>query len=291
MTDVQYTLVGTEDGSNISVFVSGSAPQVAHSSHPNFQKILEKVLAGDPTVIDLFDVGQTAVNYFDRVGERVTYANGKLYFDGDEINNTLTKQILRTLEDGADDFNPLVLFMEKVQNNPSEHSRDQLFDWLDAHDFTINAAGEIVGYKGVRVDGNGDFWSINSGRAIVDGAVFTGTIPNWVGANVEMPRSEVQFDPGRECSTGLHVGTWEYAKGFSRGAVLEVVVDPRDVVSVPTNSGAQKMRVCRYYVSKVIDTPHALAVVYDMESYRDHAGWGEIEDDDCQCPDFCEGVC
>jgi hypothetical protein len=99
-----------------------------------------------------------------------------------------------------------------------------------------------------------------------------------------MPRDQVQFDPGVGCHTGLHVGTFEYAAGFAQGALLEVVVNPRDVVSVPTDCGAQKMRTCRYTVvgllEQRLDSPLR---VYDQaadEDYLDGAGWGDFEDDE-----------
>ena len=70
-----------------------------------------------------------------------------------------------------------------------------------------------------------------------------------------MPRGEVQHDPESGCSTGLHVGTYAYAQGYARAALLTVHVNPRDVVSVPTDCDAEKMRVCRYVVSDDEPTP------------------------------------
>lgn len=282
---LQYTLIGNEDGdANIVVFVPGSAPMVAHSSHPRFDAIVEGATKGDESVVDLFDVAATAQQKFSRLSERVTARNGRLYLDGVEVNSTLAEQVLRFLDEGVEDWKPLVLFFENVQANPNEHSRKMLYDWLAAGEFTITQDGLIVGYKGVKTTPEGLF-SIHRGRAIVDGVEVEGAIPNAAGSVIEMPRDQVQFDPSVGCHTGLHVGTYEYANGFAQGALLEVLVNPRDVVSVPTDSSAQKMRTCRYTVIDTIEQPYATAVKpYDRyEDSTDHSYWGDGEGDDDRC--------
>lgn len=282
---MQFSLVGTEDGQNITVFVNGEV-HVAHSSHPNFDRILEGVFDGDESVVDLFDVAQAAATRFERLTERVTTANGKLYLDGVEVNNSLSNQVVRFLKEGVEDWVPLVNFFENVQSNPNEHSREQLYDWLNATGgFTITEEGWIIGYKGVKRTEDG-FTSVFTGKAIVNGEVHEGHIPNFPGAVVTMPRDEVIFDPAVGCHQGLHVGTYEYAENFAKGALLEVHVNPRDVVSVPTENGWAKMRVCRYSVVDTIDAPHTVAVVYDSYGLDDNDpycdGCGEYEDD-CYC--------
>lgn len=286
---IQYTLVSTEDGANISVFVPGENPQVAHSSHPNFDSILNGVFANDPSVIDLFDLALTAANRFDRLSDRVTTANGRLYLDGVEVNNALATQVVRFIKDGVEDWKPLVKFFENVQANPNEHSREQLFTWLNNRDFTINQDGLIVGYKGVCSDGKGGYQSSSSGKAIVNGEVKTGKIPNPLGAIIEMPRDEVQWDPSVGCHSGLHVGSYDYAKSFAP-ILMEVHVNPRDVVSVPTDSSWAKVRCCRYRVIKVIseryNTPYVISNYADDQN---DWSWGEDdEDDDSEYCDHCD---
>jgi hypothetical protein len=272
---MQFTLIGNDDGDrNIVVFVPGNAPCVAHSSHPNFDKIVEGAMAGDDSIVALFDVAATAAQKFDRLSERVTTAHGRLYLDGEEVNNALAEQVMRFIEEGLEDWKPLVLFFENVQANPQEHSREQLFTWLAHRAFTITRDGMIVGYKGVTTD----LKSIHSGKAIVDGEVVTGQIPNHIGAVVEMPRGEVQHDPSVGCHIGLHVGTYEYANSFAQGALLEVHVNPRDVVSVPTDSDWAKVRCCRYTVVGTLAKPYDEALVpYDL--YEDDYLDDEDEDD------------
>lgn len=240
---------------NLTAFIDGQMYS-ATDSHPNFERIQSMCQSGDESVVALFDVSHTAQERFRRLSERVSIANGKVYFDGEEVDNSLTQQVVRFINDGVEDFEPLILFFEKVQTNPNPHSREQLYRWLADRDFTINPDGNIISYKGVKsVEGSDgvEYFSIHHGTAIVDGQIHNGAIPNPIGAVVEMPRSDVQHDPSRGCHTGLHAGTWNYASGFAEGAVLTVEINPRDVVSVPTDCEDQKMRVCRYTVTGVTE--------------------------------------
>lgn len=112
---------------------------------------------------------------------------------------------------------------------------------------------------------------------------YSGTIDNSIGETPEMDRDEVVFNPNRTCAEGLHVASFEYlphygASGNNLSApegttwgemsaneifeavrtqnsdpVVEVLVHPADVVSVPTDYNRQKMRTCRYHVHSLVN--------------------------------------
>jgi hypothetical protein len=274
-----FTLTGDGESSSIAVYVDGQL-LVAGSDHPNFPTIVKLARDGDESVADLFDIGQQVASTFDAVSERVSYADGRLYFDGDPIEGLLVDHILRALEFGIQDVTGLVNFLENLSANPNPESVSMLYDWLQANgEFTIDTDGMLVGYKGVAADGK----SIHSGKAIVNGEVVKGRIPNDPGSVIEMPRSEVQFDPSIGCHTGLHVGTYDYARSFGQGSLLEVRVNPRDVVSVPTDCSAQKLRACRYTVVGAISDPYDTPVLggeYDGDLYApEYDVWGEYDFD------------
>ncbi len=182
------------------------------------------------------------------LSERVAVENGTVFFDGDPIHTTLTDQILRFLRENLP-VEPLVRFWENLAANPSEHSREQLYNWLRNRDFTITDDGCFLAYKGLRED----LGSIHAGPAYVDDVAVSGHVPNKVGSVITIQRSYVDPNSFVGCSTGLHAGTWDYASGFGRVVVL-VEINPRDVVSVPTDCEAQKLRVCRYEILEIIDT-------------------------------------
>lgn len=169
---------------------------------------------------------------------------------GDPVEEVVLAAAIR-LTNSNTDLAPLGAFLRRLERNPSQASRSQLFGWLKAGGFTVTTDGYIVGYKSVRVDGR----SAHAGRepvtvAYQDGTVETvnGHVPYPVGATVSMDRDLVDDDRDSACSVGLHVGTYGYAETFSDD-MLVVLVDPADVVSVPTDAHWQKMRVCRLFVA------------------------------------------
>ena len=246
---IKYNVVYDDgEASSVTAFIDGE-PYVALPDHPNFKLIvstLEDPSATDDQVIEAFDVGRAISRKFTRLSERVTINSGAIFLDGVRIESALGTTILAFHADGQEDFQPLVNFLEKIEQNPNPHSREHAFRWLGKHKFSICPDGDIIAYKGVERLSNGKLVSRSHGTAMCNGEVITGAIPNDPGCIVEMPRDEVQFDPGVGCSTGLHVGNWRYASSFARGAVLRIKVNPRDIVSVPTDSYDEKMRVCRY---------------------------------------------
>jgi hypothetical protein len=65
-----------------------------------------------------------------------------------------------------------------------------------------------------------------------------------------MPRSLVNDDKYQACSTGLHVGSYDYVKDFGGqwARFVTVKVFPEDVVSVPVDYSGGKLRACKYEV-------------------------------------------
>jgi hypothetical protein len=266
MPNLKYNIV-TDDGdpSSVTIFPQGGKSQVATREHPNFPMILQRIndATTEQEVIDLFDVRSAVEGRFNKVSDRVSIRGNNVYFDNMPVEGILVDTILQFHYAGSDDFMSLVNFMEKIELNPNEHSRRHLFRWLKSARFSITPDGDIIAYKGVNRktgatmvkdgDPNDEYFSTVAGPAIVDGNPHLhGNVPNRPGVIVEMPRNEVTFDPKQTCSKGLHVADWSYANGMG-DSVLMVLVNPRDVVSVPVDAGDKKMRVCRYKVLKQVD--------------------------------------
>ena len=268
----QYTLVDGEDGRTLTVFIDGREPKVIRSEG-QIDSVMELVLdpyAAEEDVIDAMDTTVAVGRRLTPLSERVSVGDGRVYFDGTVVDSSITRQILRFLDEGIGDWMPLVRFLEKLATNPSEHSRTQLYGWLRERDFTITPDGDFVAYKGVRWDGDTPV-SIHAGPGIVNGRQVHGHLDNSPGNRVEIDRTTVDFDPARGCSRGLHVGSWDYAASFGGGSTLKVVVNPRDVVSVPTDCEWAKVRVCRYDVLDATKAP-VTSTVYD---YEDDFGWSD----------------
>jgi hypothetical protein len=277
MSETRFNIAIDDAGEgSATIFAEGEVVTITHD-HAHFAQIVNALVTGQDPARYL-----NVASAITRIDSRVTIEGNAVYFDGEEVHNTLTATILRYAREGRP-TSGLVRFLERLFENPSKRSRDQLFDWVSAGDLTIDTDGFFIGWKGVS---NG-MTSISSGTASVDGVVMSGHIPNAVGSIIEMPRASVQDDPTIGCHTGLHVGTYEYANGFGQ-ILLEVKVDPADVVSVPVDSGFQKLRCCRYEVLAVHqpergsewNDDYEPESEWDLEFYDDDDEWRGSDDDD-----------
>lgn len=267
-------LVAEKDGETaVTVIINGSQ-QIISKAHPNFDTIMVRLFEEDYSdLFDLINVGKAIERRFKKISERVSVSKGRVYFDNDPIENELSEHLMRLIREGKseDDIKYLVNFWEKVASNPSKHSRDHLMRWLNTHDFSITKDGDIVAYKGLRADGT----SVHSGPGIVNGVQMRGHLPNEVGSIIEISRESVVANSAIGCAFGLHVGTFEYASKFGQGRLVEVTVNPRDVVSVPTDCADAKVRVCRYKVAKIQEGTRGKRT----ESVVDYDNDFKVEDD------------
>lgn len=240
------------EGSGATVIFSDGTIQQVSQDNANFGRVVA-LLTGTPVdeidetallelLIPALGVGKNLT----RLSERVSFDGANILFDGDVVSDAIAEHILRIVSEGgnADSYKALVAFMEKLYTNPSESSRNSLYDFIVRHNITIDPDGDFYAYKGVKTD-LGSVWE---GFGIVDGVSMNGSLPNKPGSILEIPRSKVNADNAIGCGTGLHAGTYAYAEGWARGVLLLVKINPRDVVSVPSCSAYQKLRTCRYKV-------------------------------------------
>jgi hypothetical protein len=259
---LNYSIINANGTACVTLFVPGSPTPIytADDTNPAFTDIVAALLEGQKSadeIAPLFDPETAAKAKFERtsVSERISVKDGQVYFDQEPVDSGLTRMMVRMMDEGIGDWEGLARFFEKVQTNPNEHSRVQLFEWLRRHDLAINSEGDAIFYKGVQANPDGTFVSVHAGPAIVNGVEVNGQVPNNPGDVVEMDASQVEHNPSVGCASGLHVANWRYANSWARGAVLKVLVNPRDVRSVPTDCNAEKVRCSRYKVIEVIDAP------------------------------------
>ena len=164
--------------------------------------------------------------------------HGLVYLDDEALPDALSKRVLDFYDNNLP-FQPLLKFWRKLRNNPSFNSRQMLFKFLEHNGHPITTEGNFIAYRAVRSDFKDKH---------------TGTMDNSIGSVVLIPRSQVDDNPNNTCSYGLHVATMSYAQGQFAGqgdVVLDVEVDPADVVAVPTDYDGTKMRVCKFKVVAV----------------------------------------
>lgn len=224
---------------NLNVVVHGKNFAVP-SDHPNYTTLLDAVKNGDEkSFLKNVDIPKTITR---RSGNLVEVVGGEVLYKGKPLHNIVTSRILEFMSQSLP-FQPLVNFLEKLQENPSKSSVDECYLFLESCGLTICEDGDFLGFKSVYRDASGNLVDHYSKRFI-----------NNPGTVNEMPRNQVCDKRDRACSYGFHIGTSEYSNSFggSNGIMLMVKVNPRDVVSVPSDYSNQKLRACRYEVVKEI---------------------------------------
>lgn len=221
MVNVNYHVL-----SNSMVLNFNGQTHNIHSSDPRYNSILEAIKKDNLEAIpDLVDNAKVYV------AAGLELKNNTLYLDGQILPEALADRIIQFQKEQLP-YEYLLKFARKLRNNPSYNSREQLYKFLEHNGHPITKQGNFIAYRGV----TDDFKDVH-----------TRTFNNKPGSVCEIPRSEVDDNPNNTCSHGLHVACYEYAKSFGP-KLVEVEVDPSDVVCVPTDYNGTKMRVCRFKV-------------------------------------------
>lgn len=230
--EVAYIITGDS-----IVMTMGNDTEIVDSSHQNYKAIQAAIVTGDyKAAYELMNISK-AITAFTKGA--ITVKGGELHYGELRLKSTLVDRILGMMAEGDEGFKRLVAFLERLLNNPSPRSVEELWGFVSHLDVEIDDEGYLIGWKNVKS---------RNGR-LVD--CHTGKVPNDVGNIVEMPRFMVNDNKDETCSQGLHVAAWGYLSHFSGDVTLKVRVDPADVVSIPTDYNDQKMRAAKY---EVIDT-------------------------------------
>lgn len=168
--------------------------------------------------------------------------DGLVYVGADVLPDSLGNRII-DFQNGGLPIKPLLLFWDNCKLNPDPRAKTDLYKFLEHNGHPITSDGCFIGYRSVRKLDDGTFVDWNSGK-----------FDNSVGKIVRMKREDCDADPYKTCSRGLHVAAMEYAKGFNsyeNRVLVEVKVNPKDVVAIPVDYNGQKMRVCEFQVVAV----------------------------------------
>jgi len=88
---------------------------------------------------------------------------------------------------------------------------------------------------------------------------------NKLGKVVTMDRKDVDANRHQTCSRGLHIAGQQYNAGWTfneNGNLLTIVeVDPKDVVSIPTDYNGHKGRCCKF---KILDLATHASCLEDL---------------------------
>lgn len=206
------------------------------------------------------------VKKFSLTYEQIEVRDARVFFDGEEIHGTIVARILDFIERKVDIL-PLIKFLQNLMANPSHRAVSELYTFLENQKLIVTPEGNFVAYKSVRED-------------LTDW--HTGSFDNTVGNVLEMARNKVDDNKDIGCSHGFHAGSLEYASTFGNigRKILVVEINPKDVVSIPTDCSYQKIRTCRYKVVDWMENPYPIEdVVYVHD---------DCDEDDCDEDEYYE---
>jgi len=223
--------------------------------HPNYSRLIGYLKAGN---VEYFEASYDIVSRVNDFCEGyVSCEAGKLSWDGISMPEMFTGRILDMIQEGFP-FEPMLNFLDKLSQNPSDRAIVELFDFMNNKHMPITSDGCFLAYKAVDKDFK-DLWSHS--------------FDNSVGSTCEVPRGRVDSNRDRGCSNGLHVGAINYAAQYggidlkSRdddqdggNNIVICKVSPMDVVSVPTCSQFQKLRCCKYEVVSIFNDVFKMSV-------------------------------
>jgi hypothetical protein len=179
----------------------------------------------------------------------------------------------------------MLAYLDRLYQNVSNRAVMESYDWCSHKGLPITPDGYLVGYKGVAVY-NGESSTDLMGRPLQSGDLvdkYTGkSFRNNVADECGMNRRKVSDDCTQGCAAGLHIGTYEYATNWAgpTGKVVLVKFDPADIVSVPTCSDFQKMRVTKYLVLSVARDILEEEVYDEEEDFLEALSSQVVYDDD-----------
>lgn len=219
------------------------------SSHPNYRKIAEALKKGDESQLSILCDIPSSIKVFTK--GKIKIEGEKFFWDGEELHNVVCSRILNFMNKALP-FEPLVSFLDNLMENPSRKCVEAAYLFLEKCGLTITEDGCFLGFKSVRPT-RYDHYS--------------GKFLNTDGAIISMRRNLCDDSNEKTCSLGFHVGTQNYANAFhsDNSVILMVKVNPRDIVSVPSDSLAEKLRTCKYEVIKEIPKNSGFNALYTAQ--------------------------
>lgn len=210
------------------------------SSHIAFESILKALKSGAwETVRKLVDFKSFIAKFTEG---KVEIFQDSVHYDGKPLHNAICTRILDMLEKGFN-VEPIGRFLDNLMQNPSESARDELYLFLEACNLPITSDGHFLAYKVVSHNYKDKH---------------TGTMDNSVGATPKMNREDCNPNRNETCSSGLHFCSYSYVKSFrdqDSDRLMQIKVNPRDVVSIPSDYNNAKGRACQYYIeSELIES-------------------------------------
>ena len=279
----ENTMYHIKDNSgSYTVVINNGQPHKFDASHPSYAGLVECLQAGDADeFVNLINSASVIEDWSEGSFE---CKDGFLFFEDEQVASQPTHRVIELIKGGYDP-KPILNFLSLLYDNVSERAVQESYKWSSHKGLPITEDGMMVGYKGVRPYVGEDIVD-KMGNTITEGDlvdIYTGkSFRNNVGDKCGMKRRQVCDDHTQGCSSGLHVGTFEYASQWagSTGVVVLVKFNPSNIVSVPSDCSHSKMRVSEYEVISIAREQLEEAVYDESEDFDDYdLAIDEFDDD------------
>lgn len=188
--------------------------------------------------------------------------DGKIHFEGIELPGAIGQRVLKGIK-SDEPISHILKLWSNIMDNPDPRARSDLYSYLIHNQHPITPDGCFIAYRKVRTAGDGK---------LVD--IHTGTFDNSVGQIVKMDREKCDSDPSITCSRGLHAASWDYVVNYCGNIIINIKVNPKDVVAIPVDYQERKLRCCEFYVIEINTTSQP------MTGLTYHDGSGIIKKDE-----------
>jgi hypothetical protein len=225
--------------SSITLIMNGKQYILTEDNHQHYTELRNALKKNDiPTIERLIDLPKQINHYGNG---KITVVDGVVMYNGDELHNSLTRRLLRQMDEGFE-VTSLINFLENLMKNPSMVARKELYDWLEENNNPITEDGCFIAFKNVQ-------------KNYMDH--YTGTIRNAIGDTPKMDRASVDDNRHNTCSAGLHFASESYLPHYTGGGennrTMILKVNPADVVSIPVDYNHAKGRCWTYEVIGELD--------------------------------------
>lgn len=252
-------------GESIALVINGKR-LVADSTHKNFDEIITAMKEERWDDVSTLVNPSQAINDFG-AGE-IVVVDGQVLYDGMEVHSTLTERIQTMIKEGFN-VEPMIAFMKNLMENPSESSREELYDFLQIGQLPITEDGHFLAYKKV-------------GSTYFD--KYSNSFDNSIGSVCEMSRESVNPNREQVCSRGLHFCSFAYLDSYggytsSGDHTMIVKINPRDVVSIPSDYNNTKGRCCRYEVIGEFEYEEGTQPAFEASVFSDDDDYEENDNE------------
>ncbi len=279
------------DNSNHWAVIAAGKNYSFDSTHPKYNDLVEFIRVSDEkSFVETLSVGKVVDNWSQ--GD-FRLEGGFLFYLNEQIHPVITSRILEMIKEGFD-HKPMLRFLENLYRNTSYSSINELYTFLIHKHLPITPDGCFIAYKSVSIYRGPDIVDL-MGNTIKEGDYVDSytkkSYRNNIGDAPAMARYKVDDNRNEACSHGLHCGALQYVTNdYRQEVILQVKVNPADVVSVPLDANTMKVRCTSYEVVSIYDGPLPSTVFSDSEE-DEEGDWDEDNEEYCDDCDECEEFC